>query len=154
VTAIDVWDQGPLSGLASGLGLAVRYVRMDVYDLTPALGEFDLVVCGSVLLHLWNPFAALRAMASVCRDRAIVATAILRTRFWHRRRPLAELAAARGQGGDTEYWTTWYLSAAAVRELMLAAGFARVEQRADFELESAPGRQGFRVRHGVFHGFV
>lgn len=52
----------------AALGSSVEKVEISVYDLTPeAVGEFDVVVCGSLMLHLKNPVAAMEAMRSVCR---------------------------------------------------------------------------------------
>src|SRR3954454_15728072 len=49
------------------LGSAVEKREISVYDLAPdAVGEFDVVVCGSLLLHLKDPVRALEAMRSVC----------------------------------------------------------------------------------------
>jgi tRNA (mo5U34)-methyltransferase len=56
------------------LGSEVRYVTCNVYDLSPALGSFDLVFCGSLLVHLMNPLRALLNIRSVTRGQAIVAT--------------------------------------------------------------------------------
>ena len=42
---------------------------INVYDLSPeAVGMFDVVVCGSLLLHLRDPVRALEAIRSVCRS--------------------------------------------------------------------------------------
>ena len=154
VTAIDLWAGGPLTVIAEGLGLQVDYLQMNVYDLAPSVGEFDLVICGSVLLHLWDPFRAIHAIASVCRHQAIIATAILEAPRFQRGRPLAELIADRATDGVEEYWATWRLSVPAMEKLMKAAGFSRVDHRGDFLLDSLPGGRGFRVLHGVFHGFM
>ena len=49
-------------------GSSVERVMISVYDLDPAeLGEFDVVVCGSLMLHLRDPLRALKAIRSVCR---------------------------------------------------------------------------------------
>lgn len=154
VTAIDLWAEGPLPGLARGLGLEVRYVQMSLYDLTPTLGRFDLVICGSVLLHLWDQFGALRAMRSVCSRQLILATDIMPASILDRGRPLAELVADRAEGGLGEYWTTWRLNVAALRKLLAAAGFSRTEHMGDFRLTSVPAGHGFDVLHGVVHAWV
>jgi len=60
VTAIDVHDGNLFRDLRDGLGLEVDYVQMDLFDLEPGFGEFDLVVCGSVLLHISDIFGASR----------------------------------------------------------------------------------------------
>jgi tRNA (mo5U34)-methyltransferase len=52
---------------ASALGSSVDRQFVNVYDLHPELvGTFDVVVCGSLLLHLRDPFRALAAIRSVC----------------------------------------------------------------------------------------
>ena len=57
---------------------AVEHREIDIYDLTPAaVGLFYVVFCGSVLMHLSDPFRALRALRSVCRGRLIVASNVL-----------------------------------------------------------------------------
>src|SRR5258708_34234154 len=47
-----------------------------IYDIAPeTTGVFDLVFCGSVLIHLRDPAAALRRLHSVTRQAAIISTA-------------------------------------------------------------------------------
>jgi tRNA (mo5U34)-methyltransferase len=51
----------------NALGSAVQKQEISVYDLSPeAVGTFDAVVCGSLLLHLKDPVRALEAIRSVC----------------------------------------------------------------------------------------
>ena len=50
------------------LGSSVEKVEISVYDLTPeVVGQFDVVVCGSLMLHLRDPLRALTAIHGVCR---------------------------------------------------------------------------------------
>src|SRR4051794_21837856 len=50
------------------LGASVERVRMSIYDISPdQLGEFDIVTCGSLMLHLRDPLRALEAVRGVCR---------------------------------------------------------------------------------------
>lgn len=52
---------------AEALGSKVQREWINVYDISPErLGTFDVVVCGSLLLHLECPFKALDAIRSVC----------------------------------------------------------------------------------------
>ena len=56
------------------LGLKVEFINARVYDVSPALfggKKFDLVLMGSILMHLRDPIGALMAVHSVCRDRLI-----------------------------------------------------------------------------------
>lgn len=154
VTAIDLWAEGPLADLAAGLDLEVRYIKMSVYDLTPSFGAFDLVICGSLLLHLWDQFRALQAIRSVSSNQLILATAVMRSSPFHLGRPLAELLAERAEGGLGEYWTTWRPNTAALTKLATSAGFSRIEHRSNFHLTSVPEGERFDTLHGVFHAWV
>jgi len=53
------------------------YRLRNVYDLHPERdGMYDLVHCGSMLMHLFGPLLALQRMASVCRDTFIITTQV------------------------------------------------------------------------------
>lgn len=52
---------------AEALGSKVTREWVSIYDLSPErLGTFDVVVCGSLMLHLRDPYRALEAVRSVC----------------------------------------------------------------------------------------
>ena len=55
------------------LGSKVQAVYGDIYRLPPDIGRFDVATFGSILLHLANPFAAVREAAGIT-DKAIVIT--------------------------------------------------------------------------------
>lgn len=62
---------------AEALQSRVERRFLSVYDLDPAsVGMFDVVVCGSLLLHLRDPFAALEAIRSVCAGQFLSVEAI------------------------------------------------------------------------------
>ena len=72
--AIEFWERhGGEKGAgfriaAEVLGSKVRREWINIYDLSPErIGTFDVVVCGTLLLHLRAPFLALEAIASVCK---------------------------------------------------------------------------------------
>jgi tRNA (mo5U34)-methyltransferase len=49
------------------LGSRVEKRELSVYELSPdEIGTFDVVVCGSLMLHLKDPVSALEAIRSVC----------------------------------------------------------------------------------------
>ena len=49
------------------LDSSVRHEIVNIYDLDPGrMGTFDVVVCGSLLLHLRDPFRALEALRGMC----------------------------------------------------------------------------------------
>ena len=61
----------------AALGSAARRVEVSVYDLDPAVhGTFDVVVCGSLLLHLKDPVRALEAIRGVCTGHFVSAETI------------------------------------------------------------------------------
>lgn len=102
------------------LGSSVEKVEMAVYDLDPErVGRFDVVVCGSLMLHLRDPLRALEAIRSVCAGEFLSAEEIrLGLSALHPRRPLAELS---GVGEQLQWWTP---NAAGHRQMLAAAGFA------------------------------
>jgi tRNA (mo5U34)-methyltransferase len=115
---------GPSKGLgfrvaAELLGSSVSHVQASVHDLSPALvGEFDVVVCGSLLLHLRDPLGALQAIRSVCRDRFMSTNQVeLELSLLHPRLPLFRLD---GTSGITQWWLA---NVAGHRQLIRAAGF-------------------------------
>lgn len=44
----------------------------DVYDLPVALGPFDVVIAGSIMMHLQNPILALESISRVSSDKIII----------------------------------------------------------------------------------
>jgi tRNA (mo5U34)-methyltransferase len=127
------------------LGSRVERVERSVYALDTDLGEFDLVFCGDLLVHLKDPITAIQRMHQVCRGSTIICNPVKRFRF-ARRRALAEF------DGITEFqW--WLLSEASMERMMRAVGFARVEVGPSFELPgTAKGKwKGLRA---VMRGFV
>jgi tRNA (mo5U34)-methyltransferase len=92
-------------------------------DLAP-LGRFDVVLFLGVLYHLTDPLGALRRLASLTRERAIIETeAVVIPGFEHealwRFFPGAEL------NGDVSNW--WAPNIAALVGALEPAGFARAE---------------------------
>lgn len=102
---------------AEALGSRVQRRFINVYDLSPdTIGTFDVVVCGTLLLHLRDPLRALAAIRSVCTGEFLSIEEIdfdLTVR--HRREPLLRLR------GDLGQWTL--PNAAAHRKMLTVAGF-------------------------------
>jgi tRNA (mo5U34)-methyltransferase len=127
------------------LGSRVKWLERSVYGLGPDLGEFDLIFCGDLLVHLKDPITALERMRGVCRGSAIVCNPVKRFRFAGRR------ALAEFDGIGEFQW--WLLSEASIERMFLATGFAQVEVGPRFEL---PARGGGRWKglRAVMRGFV
>jgi tRNA (mo5U34)-methyltransferase len=122
-------DKG--SGFAAAhaaLQSRVQKVEVNVYDLDPGeLGRFDVVVLGSLLLHLRDPVRALEAVRSVTGGWFMSVEAIsLPLTLLARRRPLAELA---DEDSVCQWWT---VNAAGHRRLLEAAGFEVVSASRPF----------------------
>jgi tRNA (mo5U34)-methyltransferase len=115
---------GPEKGVgfriaATALGSAVRRVGVSVYRLGEAdLGRFDVAVCGSLLLHLRDPIAALESIRSVCDGELLSAECIdLRLTLLHPTTPYARL------DGVSELCQWWTPNTAAHVRMVESAGF-------------------------------
>jgi tRNA (mo5U34)-methyltransferase len=106
------------------LGSSAQLRRISIYELDPdSVGRFDVVVCGSLLLHLRDPLRALEAVRSVCDGVFLSAEEIrLSLSVRHPRRPLAEL---NGSGVLCQWWVP---NLAGHRRMLFAAGF-EIERR-------------------------
>jgi tRNA (mo5U34)-methyltransferase len=145
VVALDIssheeWDwpavarhKGPealreMAGVEVGVGFQtalrvlsskVERLESNVYNLNPEdFGRFDVVVCGSLMLHLRDPVAALEAIRSVCSGVFMSAEEIrLGLTLRYRRQPRAEF-----RGGERCQW--WIPNVAGHRKMVASAGFA------------------------------
>lgn len=84
---------------ADALDSKVKREFINVYDLSPdRLGVFDVVTCGSLLLHLRDPWRALAAIRSVCSGVFMSAEQIdpILT-ILHPRRPCLRMIGEEGQ---------------------------------------------------------
>ena len=101
------------------LGSKVDRRPLNVYDITPGLiGTFDVVVCGSLLLHLRDPLRALEAIRAVCEGWFMSSEQIdLWMSVVHRRTPVHVL---NGSGPLCQWFVP---NAAGHRRTLFAAGF-------------------------------
>jgi tRNA (mo5U34)-methyltransferase len=114
---------------------SVRREEISVYDLTPeCVGMFDVVVCGTLMLHLRDPFRALAAIHSVCAGVLLSAEQIeLGLTLAHRRTPITSLEHIRE--------VQWHVpNLAGHRQMIEASGF---------DIEQAP--RPYSVPLGVAH---
>jgi SAM-dependent methyltransferase len=146
VTAIDIWDSTPVAEITTCTDVAIAYVQKNIYDLDASFGAFDLVVCGSLLLHLPDPFGAVTALRRVCAGRLCISSSAPPGSETDER-PLCEFVASKAEGGG--YYSYWDVSAAALRRMLLTADFARVENEGHFVLISEPGRPPYHTLHAV-----
>jgi hypothetical protein len=124
----------------------VTRVELNLYDASPQeLGTFDLIFCGSVLIHLRDQLLALERIAALCRDRFICAEA------YDRLTGLLPFPVARYRADRRASVVFWEPSARTWRRMLWTAGFDDVREQARFSLRS---RHGFSVRHVVLHARV
>lgn len=125
-------------------GSQVERVVCNVYDATSERlgGTFDLVFCGSVLIHLRDQLLALERIAALCTGTFISAEEYeprLRIFPWPASRYLADRDSA---------VVFWLPSVKTWKQMMWTAGFDRVEEHSRFKMQST---QDFGVRHVVLH---
>jgi tRNA (mo5U34)-methyltransferase len=115
------------------LGSKVTFEERSVYDLDPeAVGKFDFVYVGSLLLHLRDPVRALERVRSVCSGQVLLVDAInLPLTLLHPRRPVADF-----DGNGRPWW--WKPNVAALVRIMRSAGFEPIEKPKRFYMP--PGR--------------
>jgi tRNA (mo5U34)-methyltransferase len=114
---------GPRKGLGFEiarrlLGSSVQLAELSAYDLSPErIGEFDVVVCGSLLLHLRDPLRALETIRSVCRGQLLCTNEVdLALSLLHRRGAVARL-------DGIAYCRWWVPSSGGHRRMLEATGF-------------------------------
>ena len=124
-------------------GSTVERRISSVYEATPEeLGTFDLVFCGSVLIHLRDQVLALERIAALCDD------LLISVEPYHRGFSLLPLPAARYRAMREKSVVFWEPNLRGWRHMLLTAGFRSVEQRDRFQIRS---REGWKVRHVVQH---
>jgi tRNA (mo5U34)-methyltransferase len=116
--------RGPPKGagfrlIAETIGSQVDWRPLSAYNVSSTeLGRFDVVVCGSLMLHLRDPVRALEAIRTVCAGVLVSSEQIeLALTLLGRGRPLFRL---NGSGQDCQWWLP---NAAGHRRLLYAAGF-------------------------------
>ena len=165
VTAIDLDDEReldwpprrrvPKEGIQRGAGFemarellgskAERVVR-SVYHATPENmgGQFDLVFCGSVLIHLRDQLLALERIANLVKPGGLFISA----EEYEWRSDLVPFPLARFRGNRDAAVVFWLPNRRAWREMLFYAGFDGVEEIKRFTMKS---NEGYGVRHVVHH---
>lgn len=147
----DAWDLVPMAGIDFDAEMSIRkkHIRRlnnsywlahrafasrarvvygDAYSIPEAIGEVDICLFASVLLHLRDPFLALQRALSLTRETVIVTDRLARRSL--RNRMVARLTGPHmlflpdhRKGGPLEAW--WYPSAEAVVRMVGVLGFNR-----------------------------
>lgn len=122
------------------LGSSVEREWINIYDLSPErLGEFDVVTCGALLLHLRDPFRALEALGSVTKttfvsiEQVDAFSSIVLPRY-----PVSWVDGVNGK------WTV--VNVAGHRRMLEVAGF-RVEESTAFAEPLGTGHPSYGARN-------
>jgi tRNA (mo5U34)-methyltransferase len=121
---------------------------LSVYDATPDVvgGQFDLVFCGSVLIHLRDQLLALERMAALTRPGGLLVSA----EEYDPLTTLLPFPAARYRPDRDSSVVFWQPGLFTWARMMRTAGYERVERRGRFRMRS---REGWSVRHAVYHAY-
>ncbi|MCW3039571.1 MAG: hypothetical protein JWM31_1476 [Solirubrobacterales bacterium] len=145
------WPDNPRGvgfALASEVyGSRVERVICSVYDMTPEKlgGQFDLVFCGSVLIHLRDQLLALQRIAELTKPGGTFVSAE-EYDPWLSRLPVALSRYHADRDAAVVFWMpsvrTW-------KAMMWTAGFDTVVEKERFKMQATGD---FSVRHVVLHG--
>jgi len=124
---------------------AVRKEERPIYDLNPEdLGTFDLVFCGSMLMHVRDPIRGIQAMRSVCKPEGRLVISISST-MADNPEPIARFA------GEWDQCNWWQMNPACLKQVLVCSDFDRIEHEDNFVLEDTSGR--FKDPTFVCHAF-
>jgi len=116
--------------------------RMTIYELSPeTVGRFDVVVCGSLLLHLRDPLRGLEAIRGVCGGSFLSVEEVrlsLSSPFG--REPVAEL---NGSGEQLQWWVP---SVSGHHQMLLSSGFEIERTAGPFAIRFGPSHPPAAVR--------
>jgi tRNA (mo5U34)-methyltransferase len=120
----DPGFSGPPKGagfrlIAETIGSKVEWRSLNMYDLDPEeVGRFDVVVCGTLLLHLRDPVRALEAARTVCDGVLFSSEQIeLWLSIVGRRRPWFAL------DGSGRFCQWWRANSTGHQRMLFSAGF-------------------------------
>ena len=134
-------------------GSRVEHFTCSVYDLSPAsLGCFDVVLCGSLLLHLQNPLRAVVNIRAVTTEMAVIETVI--DDEIDREcpdRPWVRFGIRPAESEPGEGCVYWRFSTRGLEEVLRYAGFARARPQEPYRAPLTDGRTGMMHRAIVAH---
>ena len=121
----------------------VERVNLSIYHATPEeLGTFDLVFCGSVLIHLRDQLLALERIAGLSHDRFISAEE------YDRPTSFLPFSASRYLADRDKAVVFWLPSIRTWKRMIWTAGFNQVRRHSLFTMKA---NDGLKVPHVVHH---
>jgi tRNA (mo5U34)-methyltransferase len=125
------------------LGSSVERVHCNIYDASPErLGTFDLVLVGTVLVHLRDQLLALERLASVCRGQFIFADQ------YDRLSGLLPFPVSRYHADRDKAVVFWLPARRTWRRMLWTAGLDDVTEHARFRLRMSTRKS---LAHVVLH---
>jgi len=118
----------------------VEHRVCNVYEMSPeTIGTFDVVFCGDLLLHLWNPFEALVNLHAITRELAVVSTTVDQAiETLHPAEPWLRFGFRQFESSSGIECTYWLFSTKSLEEMMLYAGFRTVEAQGLVQIPGGP----------------
>ncbi len=124
-------------------GSEVERVERSIYEAVPSdLGTFDVVFCGSVVMHLRDQLLALERIADLCDD------LFISSEEYDRRAALAPFPAVRFMAQRDSAVVFWLPSIRTWGRMLWTAGFEDVTRHGRFQMRTT---QGWTVRQVVHH---
>ena len=124
-------------------GSSVERVNCSIYNALPEeLGTFDLVFCGSVLIHLRDQLLALERIANLCTGTFVTAEE------YDRLSGLVPFPVSRYLADRDRAVVFWLPAIRTWRRMLHTAGFEHVVQHSRFKLVAT---EGWSVPHVVHH---
>jgi tRNA (mo5U34)-methyltransferase len=142
----------PEAPRGSGFALArelydssVERVNCSIYHALPEdLGQFDLVFCGSVLIHLRDQFLAFERMAGLTKPGGTLISA----EEYDRLASLVPFPVSRYRADRDKAVVFWLPGIVTWRRMIWSAGYEDVQRRGRFKMKST---EGWSVPHVVHH---
>src|SRR4051812_20483735 len=127
------------------LASKVERVVKSIYFATPEeLGTFDLVFCGSVLIHLRDQLLAMERIANLTKPGGT----FISTEEYEWKSDLVPFPMSRFRGNRDAAVVFWIPNRRAWRDMLWYAGFDEVNEYKRFTMKSS---EGWSVRHVVNH---
>ncbi|MEO0478378.1 MAG: methyltransferase domain-containing protein [Planctomycetota bacterium] len=117
----------------------VTRVRDVIYNLNPEEhGQFDIVFCGSMLMHVRDPVLGMHAMRSVCKPDGCILISV--AMFESAKYGIPDDVPIARFAGEWDQCNWWQMSPAGLRQLLTACDFTRIEWENQFLLEDTQSR--------------
>src|SRR3954452_1522086 len=128
------------------LGSGVDRRNLSIYSATPDEldGPFDLVFCGSVLIHLRDQLLALERMAALTKPGGLLISA----EEYDRLASLVPFPVSRYHADRESAVVFWLPGIVTWRRMIWSAGYDDVQRRGRFKMEAT---EGWSVPHVVHH---